>query len=192
MKRRILFLLSIVVLATISGAAQRSVTNADLEGYRAARLRAEADLRADYARRGLPSPEEMAMRNEESAREAVELSNKLRADRLERDRMSMELRIADRMHEDFVRSQQPVYRTRQGYESPLYANPYVDGGGFFNGGIYGGGFSDFGGSHDGNDGNDRRRRGRVQGQSGYYAGGQFWPQGPRTQSRPLVRITRRR
>ncbi|MEJ7624569.1 MAG: hypothetical protein WKF34_11315 [Pyrinomonadaceae bacterium] len=193
MKRRVLFLLCVVVFSAMSVAAQRRVTNADLEGYRQARLRAEADLRADYVRRGLPSPEEMALRNEESAREAVELGVKLKADRLERDRMTMEMRLADRAYADYARSQQPAYRTRQGYESPLYVNPYVDGG-LYNGGFFGGGGGFFdGGFSDGGD-NDRRRRrgGRFQGQAGFYGGGQFNPVGPATRSRPLVRITRRR
>jgi len=184
MKRRVLFLLSVVVFSGLTVAAQRSVTNADLERYRQDRMRAEADLRADHARRGLPSPEEMALRNEESVRESVDLSNKLRAERLERERMAMEWRLSSRAYQDFTRSQQPAYRMRQGYESPLYTNPYVDGiapyGGYFDGGV---GFDD---------GNGRRRfRGNRQ-PSGYYGGGQFWPVGPRTPSRPLIRITRRR
>lgn len=190
MKRRVLFLLSVVVFSGLSVAAQRSVTNADLERYRQERMRAEADLRADYARRGLPSPEEMALRNEESVRDAIELSNKLRAERLEREQMALEWRLANRAYADYTRSQQPAYRTRQGYESPLYANPYVDGiapQGYFDGGF---GFGGGGIGFDGRDGR-RRFRGNRQ-QSGYYGGGQFWPVGPRAPSRPLIRITRRR
>src|SRR5258706_14128843 len=85
------FLLFCFVAAFVSSVAgQVTVTNADLEQYRQERLRAQADLRANYARMGFPSPEEIARRNDESQKELVELAAKLRAARLESERMDID------------------------------------------------------------------------------------------------------
>ncbi|MBK9216807.1 MAG: hypothetical protein IPM59_14650 [Chloracidobacterium sp.] len=80
--------LSLALMASVAGYGQTpTVTNIDLEKYRAQRIKAEADLRENYERLGFPSPEERARRDAESAKAVAELSTKLRAARLERERI---------------------------------------------------------------------------------------------------------
>lgn len=92
MKRGLLFF--VVLIATgIGGSAfaqTRTVTNADLEKFRQERLKAEKDYRENYARLGMPSPEELRRRAEQSSKETSELAARLRADELERERLNAE------------------------------------------------------------------------------------------------------
>lgn len=86
MKKRAIFVLGIMfVFSGFVIAQTKTVTNADLEKFRQKRLKAEKDLRENYAQMGFPSPEELKRRNEESQRELSELSNILREKRLERE-----------------------------------------------------------------------------------------------------------
>ncbi len=74
--------LILVLTAVIAVSAQtRTVTNSDLEKFRQERERAEADYRANYAKRGMPSPEELAKINEQKRRERDQFSAELRARR---------------------------------------------------------------------------------------------------------------
>jgi negative regulator of genetic competence, sporulation and motility len=87
MKKRILFLLCFCLFAAISIFAQtKTVTNADLDKFRAKRVQAERDYRENYARLGFPSPEELDRQIEKSRIEREELSARLRSERLERER----------------------------------------------------------------------------------------------------------
>jgi hypothetical protein len=88
--RKGLFLLFFVLAVVPLGAyAQtRTVTNTDLEKFRAERLEAERQYRQNYERLGLPSPEELERRRAESARERTELSARLRAERLQREQLA--------------------------------------------------------------------------------------------------------
>ena len=72
----------ILVVAASAFAQTKTVTNADLEKYRQARLAAEQELRENYEALGFPSPEELDRRNEESSRRLADLAQRLR----ERDR----------------------------------------------------------------------------------------------------------
>lgn len=68
MKQKILLVLSLIFVAANVCAAQtarKNVTNADLEKYRQARLKSEADYRANYQKLGMPSPEELERREAE-------------------------------------------------------------------------------------------------------------------------------
>lgn len=77
-----------VLIAGVAGHAQTpTMTNGSLEKYRSERLKAQADLRENYERLGFPSPEERARRDAESGNAAAELTAKLRAERLERERI---------------------------------------------------------------------------------------------------------
>lgn len=69
MKKQILLILSLIFgLATLSFAqATRTITNDDLAKYREQREQADAEYRATYKQRGLPSPEELEQR--EAARQ---------------------------------------------------------------------------------------------------------------------------
>jgi len=170
MKIRILGLVFMFLAAVITVSAQKkAVTNADLERYKAERIKAEDDLRQEYARKGI-SPEEVARRNKESQKEMIELSTKLRADRLEAERLDAE-RLA---------AEQAAAANRQAAAAQYsYQDPYYWGGGY---GGYGYGYGT----------GVRGRRGRFGRlpylQQGYYAGGQFWPTSPATPPRPAFNV----
>jgi len=139
--------------AMVVSAQSKAVTNADLDKYRAERERATADYRENYAKRGMPSPEELDRRNEQGRKELAELSARLRAERQERERREAETRFV----EYYPREQRTEIVWINGYPTYYYPNQYYP--------------------------NDRGPR--VYQQPGYFAGGQFWPTGPRTQPKPL-------
>src|SRR5687768_3991702 len=87
MKRRSLFIFCLILVSAGFALSQQTVTNAQLEKYRQQRLNAERDYRENYERLGLSSPEELDRRREESRAQTEELSAKLRAERLERERI---------------------------------------------------------------------------------------------------------
>lgn len=125
MKGSLLFF--VVVLGVVAVSAQvKTVTNADLEKFRQERLKNEKDYRENYARLGLPSPEELQRRNEQSAKERTELSNRLRAERLEQERR------------EALAAQGSLYvvpnnvQPRRYYQSPYYFG-YPVYGGFYRG-----------------------------------------------------------
>lgn len=164
MKTRSLFLVFIFSAAAISTAAQsRVVTNEDLAKYREARVKAETDLRENYAKLGFPSPEELERRRQRSAQETAEYAERIRAANL-----AIEQEDARR------RSVRTVYAP------PVY---------FSNGDT---GYGDFGYVYLNGRYYRQRVRQFRQGytQPGYFAGGQFWPTGSATPPRPF-RVTRR-
>lgn len=65
-------------MAVIAGAQSRQVTNADLEKYRAERERSEQQYREIYAKRGFPSPEELARRRQQNELDNQELVLEIR------------------------------------------------------------------------------------------------------------------
>lgn len=90
MKKRILFVLSLILVTSIFSFAQttpntkkarKTVTNADLEKFRQKRLQAEKDYRENYKRLGMPSPEELEQREAERQRWLTEYSRQARAAR---------------------------------------------------------------------------------------------------------------
>ena len=159
MTRRLLFVLCLISLSSIAGFAQarRTVTNADLDKYRQERVAAEKELREDYARLGFASPEEMSRRNTESQQQLLELSQRLKDERLERERIELQ---REEMQQQVMSLQSPYNDAIQPADQ-FYKTSW------------GVGRSGFG-------------RGRVRQQPGYFAGGQFWPQGTRTPARPLI------
>lgn len=167
MKQRSLFAFCIILLLAGFAAAQsRTVTNADLEKYREARLNNEREYRENYERLGLPSPEEIDRRREQSSRVTQELSSKLRAERLESERIDAQRQTNERL----ALSSYGFGHTRVTHES--YQLPY-----YYSYGIP-----------------TRRRSRSGYTQPGYFAGGQFWPTGPSTKPRPMfirVRTPRR-
>ncbi len=165
MKIRILFLVFIFSTAIGEAFAQSStITNADLTKYKQLRLEAEADLRENYAKLGFASPEERELRNARSAKEAGEISARLRSERIERERIEAQTAANAQYASALARAIQP--------STPQYFEPTYLGGFYYH-------------------------RQRVRGaryfphqQEGYFAGGQFWPTGPRTPLRPLLRLRR--
>jgi hypothetical protein len=96
MKEKLIFALFLLSFSTLSTFAQtKTVNNFDLKKYRMSRLQAEKDLSENYVKLGFPSPEELAKQTEQDAAERVELSNRLRAERLERERIENERRQID-------------------------------------------------------------------------------------------------
>ncbi len=92
MKQRVLFVLCVVLGCAAFVAAQgKTVTNADLEKFKAKRLQADQELRQYYAKLGL-SEEDVAKRDAANAKEREELSARLRASRLEQERLDLEAR----------------------------------------------------------------------------------------------------
>jgi hypothetical protein len=159
MKIRVLFLV-FIILATVSGAiAQgKTVTDADLEKYKQARLQAARDYRENYERLGMPSPDELEKRREASRSETDKLYDRLRAERLETERLRA---IQAAANAQIVTSTQFV----------PYGVPYYNGGShvFYSNGRF----------------PRINRVGRVG--QGYVGGGQFWSTGPRTIPRPIRR-----
>ncbi|MFM9904854.1 MAG: hypothetical protein ACKVQJ_09830 [Pyrinomonadaceae bacterium] len=165
MKMRCLFFVFIIITAAGSALAQgKTVTNDDLSKYKQERVKAEAELRNNYAKLGFPSPEERERRNAESAKESVELSARLRNERLERERIDAQNAANAQYYAALLRAVQQQ-NTVEHY-SPSYF------GGYYNSWWR------------------PRPIGRVvYQQPGYFAGGQFWPTGPRTQPRPSFKVT---
>ncbi len=161
MKIRVLFLVFIIITAAGAVFAQsKTVTNDDLSKYKQERVKAEAELRNNYAKLGFPSPEERARREAQSTKDTVELSARLRNERLERERIHAQ-NAANAQYSAAVR------RAIQPQNTVEYYAP-----------------SDFGGYYYG--GGRARLIGRVgYQQPGYFAGGQFWPTGPATKPRPI-------
>ncbi len=156
--RILLFVCVILSVSTVVGAQAKVVTNADLDKYRAEREKAAVDYRENYAKRGLPSPEELDRRNEQDRRVLAETASRVRAERLERERANAEYEAALRRAEVADRERAIIYV--DGVAMPTYF--WSDG---------------------------RRYRYpqiRYNNQPGYFAGGQFWPTGPRTQPKPLI------
>lgn len=82
MKKFAIVILSLT--AAVSAFAQtKTVTNADLEKFRAQRVESERNLRAEYARKGFPSPEQIEQQNRQRRFEMEQYSDQLRERRLQ-------------------------------------------------------------------------------------------------------------
>ena len=157
MRKKLLFCFCFTLSTVTYATAQaRTVTNLDLEKYRVERNKAAADLRENYAKLGFSSPEMLERRRIESRSETEKLSAALRAERIERERIAAEREESARFA--------AYYRSTLGETAPQdYSRQY---------------YWSYG---------RRFRRPIVHGQTqtGYFAGGQFWPTGPATKPRPL-------
>lgn len=162
MKTRYLFLVFIIFAGIgLASAQTKSLTNADLESYRQDRLKAEQDYLENYESLGLPSPAEIERRSEQLAKELAELSDKLRAEGLELERIALQRAEASRKVSHYSL---PVI---VGVNDNLIYNYYRR-----------------------NRGNQWMPRRHQHVQPGYFAGGQFWPTGSATPSRPLMAPSR--
>ncbi len=159
----------VLLIFAVAGSAiaqRKTVTNADLEKYRQARLDAEREYRENHARLGLPSPEELAKRNEVSRKESMELSAKLREQEIEREQTGL--------------SASPPASTIVMFDLARTSIDYRPGLPAYYSGFYG-------------FGRDHRPRGVREPfrQQYYVSGGSLWPVGPRTPSRPMFKVNRR-
>lgn len=161
-----IFVFLIFAAAGSATAQRKTITNADLEKYRQARLTAEREYRENHVRLGMPSPEELERRNEQSRQELREMAAEIRQE--ERDRAQM------------------------AYEASAAPSPIIivssDRDGYQYGGIAPAVVTDFY-----RYGRDRRRGNYRQPyrQDYYVSGGSPWPNGPRTVSRPLIKVRTR-
>jgi hypothetical protein len=157
MRSRSFFVLASILAFAGIGAAQRQVTNADLETYRDQRIRAQAELRQDYARLGFPSPAELERREQERNRHIDQLANTLRQQSLDENKSYREYESAFASRPQQIIVQQPE-------EDPYHAgdmNPAYPIYGYPNYGYPGYGFPGYGyPSNNGYDifGNPRQNR----------------------------------
>jgi len=135
MKRKLLFFVILMTAGLMGSAAAqtRTVTNADLEKFRQQRLKAEKEYRENYAKWGMPSPEELEERRKQRDRELTESLAQMRAERLEMARIDAERQRAVSDYE-YLRSLNAP--TPQYYSQPN-GNYYYPGGVYYsNGGRY--------------------------------------------------------
>lgn len=114
MKYKILLILGFVLITSNSVSAQtakKTITNADLEKYRVQREKAEADYRANYERRGMPSPEELQKREAEDHLKREELARRLAAERLQEEQTRA------------IREQTEAENARRAYQNNSNMNP---------------------------------------------------------------------
>lgn len=90
------FIVGFVLSMAVFGSGQsRTVTNATLHKFQEKRLAAERDYRENYARLGLPSPEELDRQRDLDMAARIQLAELLRQARLERERLELERRNLD-------------------------------------------------------------------------------------------------
>ncbi|HQU86901.1 MAG TPA: hypothetical protein PKY59_27450 [Pyrinomonadaceae bacterium] len=128
--------LSLFAAFSLSTFAQtKTVTNASLEKYKQARVKAEKEYRENYQKLGRPSPEEIDRLEAERKRETAELSARLTAERLQQEQLN-----AIRQHNEAVQRQnyynnrqvvQPVYQNGYNFGFPSFGY-YNNGRGFYN------------------------------------------------------------
>ena len=87
--RTLLIAMFVAAVPAVFGQS-RTVDNFTLDKYKQQRLAAEKDLRENYAKLGFPSPEEIERQREKDEDEKAELLDKLREERLERERIALE------------------------------------------------------------------------------------------------------
>ena len=152
-----------------SAQTTRTVTNFDLEKYRDQRVAAEREYRETYAKRGMPSPDELKAASDARIQQTLDLAERMRADQFEQQRLALQTQ-AQQIQIEELRSQQsaPVF-----YPSDNLIWSY-------------GGFTDFG------RGRFRSRDLRNRNGRGYYiGGGNVWPAplGSQPQRlRPIFRV----
>lgn len=126
----------LVVSLAVVGFGQRTITNSTLEKYKQQRLAAEADYRANYARMGFPSPEELDRQREADMTARLQLADQLRQARLEEERLQLQRRSLDL---ETIRLDNEIEANN---EAGYYGDGYFGGYGFGRFGGFGG-FDDF-------------------------------------------------
>jgi hypothetical protein len=145
-KQFFLLFCACLVTAAAAEAQTRTVTNADLEKFRQKRIQAEREYRENYAKLGLPSPEELDRRREQSRIDNERLSARFRAERIENERLELQQERADRERQTIYWSQQ--FQTVPGFDGGYYYSFPLSFGRFGNW--------------------------RPASRAGYFAGGHFW------------------
>ncbi len=124
--------LAIVILslaAAVSAYAQtKTVTNADLEKFRAQRVEAEKNLRAEYARKGFPTPEQVEAESEQRRARMEKYSDQLRQQRLQSENGILAQADALRTQIASIDAQINYLRNQGGSynnQSFVYSNGYI-------------------------------------------------------------------
>ena len=124
MRKKLLFCFCITLLIVTAASAQvRQITNLDLEKYRVTRVAADKELRENYEKLGFPSPTEFERRREKSRVETGELAVKLRADRIEQERIDAQREAASRRAIIYTRD---GFRQNDVFSNGYYYSPYVN------------------------------------------------------------------
>lgn len=137
MKKAALIFGFVISMVLVGAAQTRTVTNSSLQKFQEKRLAAERDYRENYARLGLPSPEELDRQRDLDMAARIELAEQLRRARLEKERLELERRNLDLEAAALNNEGENVD------QGPYYGGGYIGGsGGFYSGGRFGrrGGF----------------------------------------------------
>jgi len=156
------FALFVVAMGCTGVAAQRTVTNADLDKYRVQREAAQRDYRENYARMGFPSPEELQRQLEEDKLADERFAQRRANERLERDKAELAA----------MQAQQQV---PLGGQTVVAAPPYDYYGGYNDNYGYGYPYYSYPNGYYGNRRYPRGYTGYPQQFPGYGSGGIFWP-----------------
>ena len=108
MKKIAVVLCVVFSFSAVARPQAKTVTNSDLVKYRQDRVKAEKELRENYAKLGFSSPEEFDRRNIQSAKETQELAARLRTERLILEQAAAEierLRSEQARYAAYIRSQ---------------------------------------------------------------------------------------
>jgi hypothetical protein len=110
----------LAICISAQGKAAKTVTNADMEKYRRARVKADEEYRQNYKRLGLPSPEELERREVERQKRSDELSEKLKAQQLQKEYL-------ERLNSLTTPDDRPqiIYLSQDGNDSPIYSTGYT-------------------------------------------------------------------
>lgn len=143
MKKQILLILSLILGITTFSFAQRAartITNDDLEKFRQKREQADAEYRATYKQRGLPSPEELEQREIARQQDLAEYAARARA--AEQREYEIQLRANE------LQTQRNFIEAQADYSGWQTVNPYNQSSVFVGGQVstpygYGGSYGGF-------------------------------------------------
>ncbi|QYO61947.1 hypothetical protein [Leptolyngbya sp. 7M] len=105
-------------------AQSKTVTNADLERFRERRLQAEREYRENHVRLGMPSPEELEQRRQADIARAIEIGERLRRERVEREMREAEIAAMANMRTEQGPVQSLILRDGGYSVSYMYGNGY--------------------------------------------------------------------
>ena len=127
MKSKIWLNLSLILVLSgtaLAQTAKKTVTNDDLEKFRQKREQAEAEYRRTYKERGMPSPEELEQREQESQKWREEFSRRSAIERRQ-DLGIWQIRAGDLRNQIISVEAQMNYLNAQISNSPLQNSVFI-------------------------------------------------------------------
>lgn len=122
----LLFLIFITANLCAAQTAKRTITNNDLEKYRQARLKSEAEYLENYKRLGMPSPEEIEQLEAKRKAQLAEDAERIRA--AQRAEYELQLRANEvKAQADLANAQIIYLQSQNGNGYYQYSNGYVGG-----------------------------------------------------------------